>query len=49
MSFRLNRRKKMKQNKLTFETENLIVHWLKISVEELYDLEEIQALANFFG
>ena len=38
----------MKQNKLTFDTENLVVHWLEISIEGLYDLEEIQALANYF-
>ena len=38
----------MTQNKLTFDTENLVVHWLEISIEGLYDLEEIQALANYF-
>ena len=38
----------MNQNKLTFDTENLVVHWLEISIEEFYDLEEIQALANYF-
>ena len=38
----------MKQNKLTFDTENLVVHWLEISIKGLYDLEEIQALANYF-
>ena len=38
----------MKQNKLTFDTKNLVVHWLEISIEGLYDLEGIQALANYF-
>jgi len=38
----------MTQNKLTLESENLVVHWLEISIEGLYDLEEIQALANYF-
>lgn len=38
----------MKQSKLTFDTENLVVHWLEISIEGLCDLEEIQALANYF-
>ena len=39
----------MLQNKLTFESENLVVHWLEISIEGLYDLEEIQVLANYFN
>ena len=39
----------MLQNKLTFETEKLVVHWLEISIEGLYDLEEIQVLANYFN
>ena len=38
----------MKQNKLTFESENLLVHWLEFSIEGLCDLEQIQALANYF-
>ena len=38
----------MTQNKLNFETEKLVVHWLEISIEGLYDLEEIQVLANYF-
>ena len=29
----------MTQNKLSFESENLVVHWLEISIEGLYDLE----------
>ena len=37
----------MEQNKLTFDTENLVVHWLEISIEGLYDLEKIQALASY--
>lgn len=39
----------MNHNKLTFETEKLVVHWLEISIEGLYDLEEIQVLANYFN
>ena len=31
----------MNQNKLNFETEKLVVNWLEISIEGLYDLEEI--------
>ena len=38
----------MKENRLSFESENLVVHWLEISIEGLYDLEEIQVLANYF-
>jgi hypothetical protein len=38
----------MEQNKLTFDTENLVVHWLEISIEGLYNLAQIQALANYF-
>ena len=29
----------MKENKLNFKTEKLLVHWLEISIEGLYDLE----------
>lgn len=39
----------MNHNKLTFETEKLVVHWLEISIEGLYDLEEIKVLANYFN
>ena len=39
----------MNHNKLTFETEKLVVHWLEISIEGLYNLEEIQVLANYFN
>jgi hypothetical protein len=39
----------MKQNKLTFDTEIFVVHWLEISIEGLYSLEEIQVLANYFN
>ena len=39
----------MKGNKLNFETEKLLVHWLEISIEGLYGLEEIQMLANSFN
>ena len=39
----------MRQNKLTFQSEKLVVHWLEISIEGLYDLEEIQVLANYFN
>ena len=42
------RREKIKQNKLTFDNENLVVHLLKFSIEGLYGLEEIKALANYF-
>jgi len=38
----------MKENNLSFETEKLVVDWLEISIEGLYDLEEIQVLANYF-
>ena len=38
----------MQETILTFESENLVVHWLEIYIEGLYDLEEIQALANYF-
>lgn len=38
----------MKQSKLTFDTENLVVYWLEISIKGLYDLEQIQALVNYF-
>ena len=38
----------MKENNLSFETEKLVVHWLEISIEGLYNLEEIQVLANYF-
>jgi hypothetical protein len=38
----------MKQNKLTFDTENLVVYWLEISIEGLYNLEGIHALDNYF-
>lgn len=38
----------MNQNELNFETEKLVVHWLEISIEGLYDLEKIQVLANYF-
>lgn len=38
----------MKENKLNFETEKLILHWLKISIEELYYLEKIQMFDNHF-
>jgi hypothetical protein len=38
----------MNQNKLTFDTENFVVHWLEISIEGLYDLEDIKALASYF-
>ena len=37
----------MKENNLSFETEKLVVHWLEFSIEGLYDLEEIQMLANY--
>ena len=36
----------MNPNKLTFESENLVVHWLEFSIERLCDLEEIQALID---
>lgn len=39
----------MKENKLSFESEKLVVHWLEISIEGLNDLEEIQVLANYFN
>ena len=39
----------MKGNKLNFKTEKLVVHWLEISIEGLYDLEEIEVLANYFN
>ena len=38
----------MKQNEITFDTEKLVVHWLEFSIEGLYDLEEIKALAYYF-
>ena len=38
----------MNPNKFTFESENLVVHWLEFSIEGLCDLEEIQALADYF-
>ena len=38
----------MTPNKLTFQSENLVVHWLEFSIEGLCDLEEIQALADYF-
>lgn len=38
----------MKQNKLTFDSENLVVHWLEFSIKELYELEDIEELANYF-
>lgn len=38
----------MNPNKLTFESENLVVHWLEFSIEGLCNLEEIQALADYF-
>lgn len=38
----------MNLSKLTFESENLVVHWLEFSIEGLCDLEEIQALADYF-
>jgi hypothetical protein len=38
----------MKQNKLTFDTEIFVVHWLEFSIEGLYDLAEIEGLANYF-
>jgi hypothetical protein len=38
----------MTQNKLTLGSENLVVHWLEIFIEKLYNSEEIQALANYF-
>ena len=38
----------MNQNKLTFDSENLVVDWLEFSIEGLYELEEFEAIANYF-
>jgi hypothetical protein len=43
----VNRRKQMKQNKFTFESENLVIDYIFFNIEGLFDKKYVKRIAKY--